>query len=204
MHKFFNIKMLIFGLIVCACLFVIASQISTNWLRDILFYIGVFIGLVIFLSLLIFIQAYIPLTISYPGIQVKKKYQDYKTDTRILNTLLNSDKKQDIKFTIEDVYSEPNREATWKLHVYFTIYSNCLYDITIFDFHANVYCSEAFLAPPLTIGLRYYIELFETNSILAGGKTYQLKSNEEMPVEIVFEITRMEGMGNNTKPTFRF
>jgi hypothetical protein len=98
-----------------------------------------------------------------------------------------------LAFSIEGLRAEPMGEGAWLISVYLGIFNSSNGPVTIFDVHANAYCGEAFRLPPMTLGLRYAIEILQNNSILAAGRVYCLEGAESIETEIVFEISRLQG-----------
>jgi hypothetical protein len=196
MKLVFHIFIFILIFTVCISLYILTNSVSAIWLKIVLGVLAFSMNLLV-LVYFVFLKNYAPLNIFNQGLIVEKKYATNDNILSIPNLRVVAKKNNELLFSIEDLMSEPNGNASWRLHIYFTIYNNCSFELNIFDFHTHVYCSEAFHAPPGDILRRYYIEIYETNSILAGGKTYSIKPKEHLSVDIAFDITRKEGYGDN-------
>jgi hypothetical protein len=82
------------------------------------------------------------------------------------------------------------------------VFNHGINDIILYDMHAHVYHTTTSSSPPLaSVAHRELIESYQTNSILAGGKVYEIKTKAYLPIELTLEISRLEGIGNYVAPT---
>lgn len=160
------------------------------------------IGVVVLFLLAIFIviplltAMFISYGVKFPGEEAKKVFSEavpieFKKNISKENNYSITDAY--IVILTEGSYSEPIGNVRWRLHLFFTIFNNSNYQIDVYDMHVNKYLSvTSLLNLPLAapVDIRERIELYHTNSILAGGRIYPIKPGERMPVELILEITR--------------
>jgi hypothetical protein len=96
----------------------------------------------------------------------------------------------------EAIKAEPLGEARWRLRVFFSLFNQAGHPIIVSDMHAHVYYSSRIgMPPPASIWewrSRIWIELKEDNSILTGGKLYEIRAHDSSAFEVSMEISRME------------
>lgn len=141
-----------------------------------------------------------PIDINYPGEKAIKLHK--KSDQTDLFLEKNFGEKlkydsQDVKVSLitEDTIARKIGEAKWEISIFLTILNNEDSAITLYDIHANTYCSLANIVSPASILERWYIELYENNSIIESGKTLQIKSKSNYPINVKFNISRLRSFG---------
>jgi hypothetical protein len=135
--------------------------------------------------------------ISFPGTEIQKIDQPPipKSTSEVKPTT-----RKDLLFVTDGVGFKKIHPGAWSLSVYFSVYNVSPIPLTIFDLHAHVYGQSTSPMKRATIDYREKIELLQTNSIVANGKTYPLAPGENMPMELVTQVSTSTGMGNDLAP----
>ncbi len=102
----------------------------------------------------------------------------------------------EVSVVTEAIKVVPLGTVRWRLDVYVSLFNASSHDIALHDIHAHVYYSRRMsIPPPGSIWewrSRVWIELKEDNSILTGGKVYEVPSKKFHPFHLSVEISRLE------------
>ncbi len=79
--------------------------------------------------------------------------------------------------------------AKWELHIYFTLHNLSENKISVYDFHSNVYHVSDKILPLAMVIHADRIEVFQDNSIVGSGMSFDLEPCEMQHVDLVVETS---------------
>ena len=170
-------------------------------MNEILIIVLVMIGSIVLLLILAYVGSLLtPIEITFPGIEVDKKPPDEAHAVLVVSNQLPS-VSDGVSLVTDGVSSEAIDNGRWRLHLFLSFFNYGHSAVILYDLHAHVYCRMAYILPPASILWRAWIEIYETNSILAGGKEFHINPNECESMELVLEISRFEGISDASPAT---
>jgi hypothetical protein len=148
--------------------------------------------------IVVYIAAMLVPTIEYPGLEIPKEHS-------VANPAVSTSKKVPLPYVLEEakvlfvtekVSSEVIAENHWRIHLYFLLHNNHTEKVVLTDIHANLYYKLPVIQKGV-VGRWEAIVLYETNSIVAGGKVHEIVAGGTLPVDLVLEVSRRVGYGGD-------